>query len=79
MIGPVEEESARPPFPARLQREQQALGLILGLRSRSLAICVTAAASYPAYLAWSRAPRLSSYFLPPHLPRAKGLKLVSRS
>lgn len=52
MTGPVEEESARPPLPVRLQREQQALGLILGLLSRSLAICVTAAAFYLAYLAW---------------------------
>lgn len=42
----------RVPPPKRLAQEQFAMAFLLGLVSRSLAICVVAAALYLVYLNW---------------------------
>jgi len=52
MSEPGWDQLPRHPLPAKLRREQQGLGLILSLISRSLAICVIAVALYLAYQTW---------------------------
>ncbi|MBL8707846.1 MAG: hypothetical protein JNL25_01520 [Rhodospirillaceae bacterium] len=48
----MSETGRRSPLPERLAQEQRALGIILSLIARCLAIGVLAVAAYLIYLSW---------------------------
>lgn len=51
-MSEAEEPKRAVRLPERMQSEQQALGIVLSLVSRSLAILVIAIAVYVIYLTW---------------------------